>query len=196
MNSIQAMHNQDLVWELHQTKQHDQAKDFIRFFENKLCVFSPSVNKIYTNYNFFFPEDMKRQMIVLPNRYAFHDTISHVSKDAITPTGLHIIPGSLINKKGPYLIISHSDEKVKSLPIPFREGIKLIMNRLNTDNPFLPVLTKGDLRQFNDSIPSLHLNRLSLKKLTSLSQFEQQDVKKAISKSLAKLYVESSKLMI
>lgn len=196
MNATQLDTNQDLIWDFQKSGQDDQEKEFINFFENKLCIFSPSVNKIYTNYNFFFPEDQQRQMVVLPNRYSFHDTLSNISSDAITPTGLHIIPGSRINKKEPYLVISKSDPKIKPMPIPFKKGIKLILERLHTDNPFLPILTRGDLRQYNETTPSLHLNRLNINKLTSLSQFEKEDIKHVISKNIAKLYLESSKLCL
>lgn len=196
MNTSQLENNQDLIWEFNQADQQDKSKEFINFFENKLCIFSPSVNKIYTNYNFFFPEDQQRQMVVLPNRYSFHDTLSNISQDAITPTGLHIIPGSRINKKEPYMVISHSNTKIKSMPIPFRKGIKLILQRLHSDNPFLPILTRGDLRQYNDTTPSLHLNRLNINKLTSLSQFEREAIKHTITKNIAKLYIDASQLCI
>jgi hypothetical protein len=196
MNTTQLDNNQDLTWDFTQVDQKDKAKEFINFFKNKLCIFSPSVNKIYTNYNFLFPEGLQCKMVVLPNRYSFHDTVSNISSDAITPTGLHIIPGSRINKKEPYLVISHSNPNIKSIPIPFKKGIKLILERQHSDNPFLPILTRGDLRQFNETTPSLHLNRLNINKLTSLSQFEREDIKHVIIKNTAKLYLEASKLCI
>jgi hypothetical protein len=193
MNVSQVKNIQNIMWNLSHADQQGNAKDFISFFENKLCIFSASVNKIYTNYSFSFPEGRQREMVVLPNRYVFHDTLNNVPASAIMPTGLHIIPGSRINKKEPYMVFSHIKPVVKSTPIPFREGIKVILDRLHTDNPFLPILTTGDLRSFDNKTPSLHLNRLHIDKLTSLSQFQREDIKQVITKNIAKLYLDAAK---
>jgi len=80
------------------------------------------------------------------------------------------------------------------VPIPFQEGIRQILRRSNTEDPFLPVLMKGDLREFNDQLPCLHLHRLRLKELTSLSGLEREGIRTIITDKLMKLYQESSAL--
>jgi hypothetical protein len=186
--------NADLVWDLNKFSKHRKAMDFVKKFENKLCVFSNTVEQMYTNYSIFFPEDTDRQMVILPDPYAFHDTFHHLKDNAVQSTGLHIIPGNLIGKQGLYLVISHKDKNVRSVPIPFQAGMRQILRRSNSDDPFLPVLMKGDLREFNNQLPCLHLHRLRLNKLEALSELERSGIKSVITDKLMKLYQESSAL--
>lgn len=184
--------NSDLIWDLNKLHQQKRAAKFIRQFENRFCVFSATVRQLYTNYSIFFPEEANRQMVILPDPYAFHDTFNHISPNAIRPTGLHVIPGSLIAKKGLYLVISHKDKNVRSIPIPFKEGMRQILRRSNTDEPFLPVLMKGDLRELDEKLPCLHLHRLNLNELNNMSALERESVRSIITDKLMKLYQESS----
>lgn len=194
--SIHQHRNADLVWDLHKIRQHKRAADFVKKFENKLCVFSSSVRQLYTNYTIFFPETTDRQLVILPDPYAFHDTFSHLDPTAVQSTGLHIIPGNLIGKTGLYLIISHKDKKVRSVPIPFQEGIRQILRRSNTSDPFLPVLMKGDLRQFNNQLPCLHLHRMRLSALSSLSSLDRESIRSVITEKLMALYQESNEVSV
>ena len=195
MNALnQTQQNSDLVWDLQKIHQHQRALSFVKQFENRFCVFSSTVRQLYTNYSIFFPEEANRQLVILPDPYAFHDTFSHLNPDAVQSTGLHIIPGNLIGKQGLYLVISHKDKNVRSVPIPFQEGIRQILRRSNSNDPFLPVLMKGDLREFNDKMPCLHLNRLRLKELHSLSSLEREGIRTIITDKLMRLYQESSAL--
>lgn len=184
--------NSDLVWELDKLHQHQRAAKFIRLFEKHFCVFSNTVRQLYTNYSIFVPEDSNRQLVILPDPYAFHDTFSYLNPHAVQPTGLHIIPGNLIGKQGLYLMISHKDKKVRSVPIPFQDGIRQILRRSTGSNPFLPVLMKGDLREFNDQMPCLHLHRLNLKELSTLSSLEKEGLHNTITRKLMQLYQEAS----
>ncbi len=190
----QTQQNSDLVWDLQKIHQHQRALSFVKQFENRFCVFSSTVRQLYTNYSIFFPEEANRQLVILPDPYAFHDTFSHLNPDAVQSTGLHVIPGNLIGKQGLYLVISHKDKNVRSVPIPFQEGIRQILRRSNSNDPFLPVLMKGDLREFNDKMPCLHLNRLRLKELHSLSSLEREGIRTIITDKLMRLYQESSAL--
>lgn len=186
--------NSDLVWDLNKISKHQQAMNFVKKFENKLCVFSNTVEQLYTNYSIFFPQDSGRQMVILPDPYSFHDTFHHLTDAAIQSTGLHIIPGNLIGKQGLYLIISHKNKNVRSSPIPFQEGMRQILRRSNSGDPFLPILVKGDLREFNDKLPCLHLHRLRLNKLDSLSQLEKNSIQTVITGKLMALYKEAATL--
>lgn len=195
MNALnQTQQNSDLVWDLQKIHQHQRALSFVKQFENRFCVFSSTVRQLYTNYSIFFPEEANRQLVILPDPYAFHDTFSHLNPDAVQSTGLHVIPGNLIGKQGLYLVISHKDKNVRSVPIPFQEGIRQILRRSNSNDPFLPVLMKGDLREFNDKMPCLHLNRLRLTELHSLSSLEREGIRTIITDKLMRLYQESSAL--
>jgi len=194
MHSVKQQRNADLVWDLQKIHQHQRAVNFVKQFENRFCVFSGSVRQLYTNYSVFFPEEANRQLVILPDPYAFHDTFSHLSPEAVQSTGLHVIPGNLIGKNGLYLIISHRDKNVRSVPIPFQEGIRQILRRSNSEDPFLPVLMKGDLREFNEQLPCLHLHRLRLKELRSMSSLDRESIRSVITDKLMTLYQESSAL--
>jgi hypothetical protein len=186
----QALDNTDLIWDLEHISQHQQAAEFVKRFENKLCVFSPTVNQLYSNYNIFFPEDQGRNMVVLPDPYAFHDTFSHVPESAVQPTGLHIVPGETINRTGLYIVITQKDSNVRSIPIPFKEGLRQILKRFQGNDPFLPVLKKGDLREFDSDMPCLHLHRLRLNVLKDMSPLERQGIKNIISEKIMGIYRE------
>ncbi len=196
MSTLNKQRNADLIWDLEKIHQHKRAVNFVKKFENRFCVFSSSVRQLYTNYSVFFPEEANRQLVILPDPYAFHDTFNHLNPDAVQSTGLHVIPGNLIGKSGLYMIISHRNKNVRSVPIPFQEGIRQILRRSNSEDPFLPVLMKGDLREFNDQLPCLHLHRLRLQNLTALSSLDQESIRTVITDKLMTLYQESSAINI
>ena len=53
---------------------------------------------------------------------------------------------------------------------------------------FLPILVKGDLREFDQRTPYLHLHRLVLGDLPHLSGFERGDLQNTVTKKLLMLY--------
>lgn len=183
--------NSDLVWDLKHLSQHELAMDFVKRFENKLCVFSPTVRQLYSNYSIFFPEDHNKNMVVLPDPYAFHDTFNHVPEDSVQATGLHIIPGEMIKREGLYFVISQKNQKVRSIPVPFKQGLRQILKRYHGTDPFLPVLVKGDLREFDSALPCLHLHRLRMPALRDLSMLERQGIKNLITERIMGIYREA-----
>ena len=92
--------NHDLIWDLDALAKRELAERFIRLFENRLCVYSESVSQLYTNYALHFPKELGRKMVVLPNPYAFHDTINHISPNAVRKTGLCVLPGEFHRMRG------------------------------------------------------------------------------------------------
>lgn len=92
--------NQDLIWDLDSIARRELAERFIKLFENRLCVYSESTRQLYTNYDLHFPSDMGRKMVVLPNPYAFHDTLHGIEPQAIRRTGLCVLPGVVLHKPG------------------------------------------------------------------------------------------------
>ena len=92
--------NQDLIWDLDSIARRELAERFIKLFENRLCVYSESTRQLYTNYNLHFPADYGRKMVVLPNPYAFHDTLHGIDPVASRKTGLCVLPGVVLGKPG------------------------------------------------------------------------------------------------
>lgn len=168
--------NNDLVWALDALSDRNAAQDFVLKFENKLCVYSPSVNQVYSNYSMHFPVEEDRNLIILPSPYAFHDTFNHVNDSSVLRTGMHIIPGEVVGKSGLYLLTLSKTQPGKFTPISLPQAVEMIEKQQSQDNPFLPILVKGDLKPFRSKVPCLHLHRLNPNKIEGLSNFEIKDI--------------------
>lgn len=175
-----ATQNKDLVWDLDTFKQRQRAIDFVMAFENKLCVYSNSVEQLYTNYNLFFPKEENRKLVILPNPYAHHDNFNGIPEEAVQATGLNIIPGDMVGKQGAYLTIPFKSGKTSYRSVPLQVGLRVVNQHRPPNKPLLPVLMKGDLRELNASTPCLHLHSLILDKMPKLSNMEQQAIRKVI----------------
>ena len=179
--------NPDLAWDLDFIHQQ-RARDFVLQFEETLCVFSASVRQIYTNYNMYFPKDWDSKLVILPDPGAFHDTISFVEREAVLATGLYIIPGDMIEKRGLYLANVDENRGLGKRQIPFEMGLRAIMKKRPADDPFLPVLAKGDLREFEQSWPVLHLHRIKLNALADLSELDRNSIASVVNEKLESLF--------
>ena len=179
--------NNDLVWDLAAFNQRQRAIDFVMGFENKICVFSNSVEQLYTNYNIFFPREEARKLVILPNPYAHHDTFNGIPEGAVTATGMEIIPGMLKEKLTLFLRIPFKSGAVKVRTVPLQMGLRIVQQQCPPSRPFLPVLMKGDLRELDASIPCLHLHRIHVNRLRSHSTLDKNDIEKVIQKRLADL---------
>lgn len=174
--------NKDLVWDLDSIHQREKALKFIMGFENKLCVYSSSVEQLYTNYNIFPPSDGLKRLVILPNPYAHHDTFNTIPEDSIEATGLSLIPGVINGRRHLMMLIPFKSGNAKFRAVPLSIGLKVIDQRRK--KPLLPVLIKGDLREFEARHPSLHLHSLNLDKLTSLSKLEREGMTAVIRERL------------
>lgn len=178
--------NNDLVWDMDEFKHRKLATDFVKRFENKLCVYSGTVEQIYSNYNIYFPEDEGRKMVILPDPYAYHDTFQGVVEQAVQMTGLTIVPGELIGKEGLHLTIPIKGEggKRKYRVVPLQAGLRAINKKRPPERPFLPILMKGDLREIENKVPALHLHSIQIDKLLDRSALERSGIQQVISEKL------------
>jgi len=182
------MDNKDLVWDLDIFKKRKKAQDFVMGFENQLCVYSGSVEQLYTNYNIFFPKEENRKLVILPNPYAHHDTLHGIIEEAVRPTGLFVVPASMDEgSKRLNLILPLKDGNRQGRSVPLEVGLKLINQKRPEDKPFLPVLVKGDLRELNAETPCLHLHMLTLSHLPKLSTLDVTDIQRVVLERLEKL---------
>ncbi len=188
--------NQDLIWDLDNMAKRDLAERFIQLFENRLCVYSESVSQLYTNYNLHFPSEMGRKMVVLPNPYAFHDTLHGIESLAIRKTGLCVMPGMIMGKPGLLLTNEVKGGSPGPKSMPFKQALaQIISNQKKMGDDFLPVLMKGDLREFDQQMPYIHLHRLQVQKLSRLSSFERSDIQQSITRKLLLLYRQADNLI-
>ncbi len=184
--------NPDLAWDLEEFRETDRAQDFVLQFETTLCVYSPSVEQLYTTYNMYFPTSGK--LVILPDPAVFHDTFNFIEPDAVTATGLYIIPGELIDKSGLHLANVNEDRTLGKRQIPFEAGLRSIINKRPDDDPFLPILAKGDLREFEESWPVLHLHRVRPEALPRLSDLDKSSIASVVAEKLETLFITQQKV--
>lgn len=188
MNDLSMTDNPDLAWDLEEIINRQRAMDFVMQFEHTLCVYSGAVQQLYSNYNIFFPKEQDRKMVILPDPAAYHDTFHGIPPDAVSETGLYIIPGQLIEKDGLFLTNLLKDRSMGPRQIPFEAAARKIKAKRPQDDPFLPLLAKGDLREFNDSWPVLHLHRLQMPRLAARSALERAAISEVINERLEELF--------
>ncbi|ARU59396.1 MAG: hypothetical protein MI864_05570 [Pseudomonadales bacterium] len=179
--------NKDLIWDVGATHYRERATRFVRQFENRLCVFSNSVEQLYTNYSMYLPEDQERNLIIIPDPYAFHDTFHHVERECVSQTSLYIIPGEVVKRPGLFIMMPSKNSAQKPKLLPLSQVLKLFIQHRPADDPFLPVLVKGDLKPFNKHLPCLRLHRLEPNKITRMSEFSRKDLRNAIVSRLEEL---------
>ncbi|MFT5084075.1 MAG: hypothetical protein ACI9Y1_002127 [Lentisphaeria bacterium] len=175
------MKNKDLVWDLDKFNRKQHAQNFVMGFENKLCVYSGSVEQLYTNYNIFFPKEENRKLVILPNPYAHHDTFHGIPEAAARPTGLLLVPADPNDPRGRLnMVIPLKRVKAEYRKVPLEVGLNLINRKRPPDRPFLPVLVKGDLRELDTETPCLHMHSLVLTSMGRMSEMALQDIRKVI----------------
>ena len=182
--------NDDLNWDLGAISNRQEAIAFLLTFENKLCVYSAYVSKLYSSYNIVVPKNSDSGCItVLPDPHAFHDTFSNIPQDAVEATGIYLYPGEAIGESGLYIKIP-SKGFGSSKELPFAEGFRvLIQEYRSAGDCFLPVLQNGDLREYENAMPSLHLHRVCLDKLKGLvSDLTLNSIKNIVADNLIALY--------
>ncbi|MEE4301367.1 MAG: hypothetical protein V2J24_18145 [Pseudomonadales bacterium] len=180
--------NPDLAWDLDNFGNRARATEFVKVFEHTLCVYSGAVEQLYSNYDIYYPEEEGRKLVILPDPTAYHDTFFNITPDAVLETGLYIIPGKLLNKQGLFLTNLLKDRTMGPRQIPFEAGTRTIMKKRPTDDPFLPVLVKGDLRELEDQWPVLHLHRIKVSALETRSALERKDIQDVITDKLEQLF--------
>ncbi len=185
--------NQDLAWDLEEFNNGQRAKEFVMQFEATLCVYSPSVEQVYSTYNMFFPNEWEGKLVILPDPTAYHDTFFNIEAKGIAATGLYIVPGQLLNRQGLFLANIDENRNLGKRQIPFEAGIRAIMSKRPADDPFLPVLAKGDLREFEQSWPVMHLHRVKPKVLSQLSDLDRNSLANVITEKLESLFLEQNK---
>lgn len=185
--------NSDLAWDLDDFSHRQRAMDFVMQFESTMCVYSPTVAQLYTTYSMFFPKDWERKLVILPDPAVYHDTFFHIDARAVVATGLHIIPGEMIQKKGLFLSNLKKDRTLGKRQVPFIQGLCAIMKNRPADDPFLPVLAKGDLREFEQSWPVMHLHRVKPLILAQISDLDRTSLGNVITEKLESLFISLQK---
>ena len=174
-----------LIWQLNHFNNHQRAINFVKQFQDTLCVFSGPVSQLYTNYEISVPEADDRSLIILPNPYAYHDTFNSIPEDSVKATGITIVPGDLVDKEGLHMMLPMMRDGQRVVrPVALKAGLWALMKREKAHDPFLPVITKGDLRSFRKDDPCLHLHRIIPARLTERSRMEVSSIQRVIREKL------------
>jgi hypothetical protein len=181
--------NPDLAWDLDEFSHRERAMAFIGQFETTMCVYSPSVEQLYSSYSMYFPQEAQRRLVILPDPLAYHDTFFHIQSQAVVATGLYIVPGELLGQPGLFLANVKENRTLGDRQVPFEPGMRAIMANRPADDPFLPVLAKGDLREFEQSWPVLHLHRVKPRVLAQISDLDRNSLASVINEKLESLFV-------
>lgn len=177
--------SQQLIWNLAGIVYKEQAVNFLKRFEESLCVFSGSVEQVYANYNIWPVTADNSKLLVLPNPDAHHDTYQSICTEAVVRTGLFIVPGEALGKTG-LMLAKRSKATGKFQFTPLAAGLKSIAERMPKSEPFLPVITNKDLRELNKSAPILHLHRVKPSLLKDLSRFDSSSLQETIQAKMDK----------
>ncbi len=186
----------DLIWDLVHLKSPDRAFRFMDAFKSGLCVFSSSVQKVYTNYSVHMPNQSnpdEKKLLILPQFQAFHDIVNNIPEESVEPTNCKIIPGQAIGKKGVYLSGKMKGCSSASV-LPLSTAIKAIRLGAYKEGTFLPLLAYGDLKEMpKKNIPYLMLHKINMEKLSHLADFEKDMIERTVLRNLEHLESLSNK---
>lgn len=174
----------DLIWNLHNIVEKEKAASFLRLFERSLCVFSSAVSQLYADYSISKVNHQTGNLVVLPNPYAAHDTFQSIRDEAVTGTGLFVVPGDAVGKDQGLYLMKHNRKLNKFSSMPLAAGIERVVQNMPAGNPFLPVITNRDLRQLPNRAPILHLHRIDCRRLNHLSSFQIKDIRRTITSKI------------
>lgn len=176
--------NPDLAWDLEHFNHRERAKEFVMQFESSMCVYSASVQQIYTSFNMFFPREWDSKLVILPDETAYHDTFFHIDPKAVVATGLYIVPGELVGRQGLHLANVDENRALGPRQFHLEPALRAIMKNRPEKDPFLPLLTKGDLREFEQSWPVMHMHRVKPGALTEISHLDRTSISSVICEKL------------
>ena len=170
----------DLHWSIEEMRTKETGKQFLLNLAQFLPVYSPALKQVYSAYDTYFT---KSAVVILPDPVDFTSTYSHIPEPAVKATGILLHP----TPEGIGVNMKTRNKKTVTLPLP--KAFMLIKNQLN--GPFLPVIKRGDLRDFDQLTPCIHLNALALGKAETLSRFERMDINKALDKQTNELLMSA-----
>jgi hypothetical protein len=102
----------------------------------------------------------------------------------------------LVGKPGLLLSTEMKDDGSVPKTMPFKPALaKIISSQKKLGDVFLPIMMKGDLREFDQQMPYIHLHRLQVNKLTHLSTFERDDIHQTITRKMLMLYRQADSLV-
>ncbi|MEJ2064245.1 MAG: hypothetical protein P8X74_13355 [Reinekea sp.] len=151
-------------------------------------IYSSAVEKLYCEYVAHLTGPIGRQrLVVLPDFKKYDSIYNRVSNEAIIETSVHIYP-RVHNGKTQLIVSGTSTSSGKMEKLPINQGLKALKMGYFDKKKIFPVLKLGDLREFPEKrLPYLRLHTVEYSQLSSLSDFEQQDIARGAWEKLATL---------
>ena len=159
----------DLHWSLEEMRAKELGKQFLLNLSEFLPVYSPALRQVYADYDTYFT---KTSVVILPDPADF-------TEKSVKATGLLLHP----TPDGVGVNLRLRNQRSKTLPL--ETAFQLVRKQLR--GPFLPVVKRGDLRDFDQLTPCLHLNALALGNADTLSRFERIDIANALEERVEEL---------
>lgn len=153
--------------------------NFLKAFENKLFIYSPSVEKIYLNYSFIFPNKELNNIAILPNHKDEMSKVHNISIKYISKKPyVSVMPADIIDGNGTVVKILNSDtiNSSKYLKIEL-DIIKKIQDEITNihGHDFYPIVLTNGIRRLHESLPVIdiyHLDLIELEKDGIISNFD------------------------
>ena len=169
----------------HTYSQQNRAFKFFKIISGSLCVYSPSVRKLYSDFSVHLLHDFEKGVTILPDPINFSATYSRIDESAVSKTGVYLLAHQ-DESKGLFLSVPL---KGKRHQLSLQTGIRYLQSLYKQRGSlFYPTVTKGDLRELRKSRPILHLHQLNIDKLSDLSGLEQEDIASAISQRFRSIF--------
>ncbi len=162
-----------VVWDISDFSNQAMALEFVNSLRSTLCVYYNTLSHIYGEYNIETVRQDGLSLVVVPHTYSL-ERFTHIPEHAIRPTGLSLFPGWFYGHKAPYvmtMLVKNKNGRRRTKPI-LPENALAVIDKLEPGKAFLPLLMRGDLREFNQRTPYVHLHRLVPEFLTTLSAFD------------------------
>lgn len=162
--------------------------EFAREINKRLCVYSTGLRHVYGDYSIELVHYRETKLVVVPSTYSA-DRYIDVDEESIKSTGVYIYPGWYFNLEVPYVMtipIRTKDGVQRTRPLSPDHGFKLL-ERSFLKRPFYPIIKNGDLREFDQKAPYLHLHRIEPTQLGSLSKFDLDQLCRSIVNKRSKL---------
>lgn len=162
-----------VVWNISDFRNKAMALQFVTSLRQTLCVYSNTLHHIYGEYAIESVRQDGLSLVVVPQTYSL-ERFTHIPENAISPTGIFVFPGWYFGHKAPYVMtlpVRDGKRMKRSRPILPENTFHMIEKRI-PGKTFLPLLQRGDLREFNQRTPYVHLHRLLPEKLDTLSAFD------------------------
>jgi len=162
-----------VVWDISDFSNQKLALEFVNSLKSTLCVFSNTLSHIYGEYDIETVRNDGLSLVVVPHTYSL-ERYTHIPEDAVKPTGIYVFPGWYHGHKAPFvmtMLIKGKNGLRRTKPI-LPESALQVIEKSKPGKPFLPLLMRGDLREFNQRTPYVHLHRLEHEFITTLSTFD------------------------